>query len=246
MFMELNELSLHIFLSWNPRGSNAGHLSREWTFRLGTRCPQQGLSLVLPVWQLWWGGVERDTHKADTPTPAPEAPSSWLCGCRFEASLREDWGFPGSSVGKKSACNAKDPSSIPGWGRLAGEGIGYPLQCSWASLVAQLVKNPLAMQDPWVGKIPWRRERLPPPVFWPGEFYGLYNPRGQCPRGWRLSHFKRGLREGVGRKDWDRSHTSNAPGITENLPQEEPARNVNTPYFQPELGFVSFPLKLQP
>ena len=46
-----------------------------------------------------------------------------------------------------------------------------------ASLVAQLVKNPPAKQetefDPWVGKIPWRRERLPTPVFWPGEFHGL-------------------------------------------------------------------------
>ena len=30
--------------------------------------------------------------------------------------------------------------------------------------------------DPWVGKIPWRRERLPTPVFWPGEFHGLYSP----------------------------------------------------------------------
>ena len=62
------------------------------------------------------------------------------------------------------------PSLIPGLGRSAGEGIGYPLQYSWASLVAQLVKNLPAMQrpmfDPWVGKIPWRRERLPTPVFW--------------------------------------------------------------------------------
>ena len=39
-----------------------------------------------------------------------------------------------------------DPSSIPGWGKSAGEEIGYPLQYSWASLVAQLVKNPPAMQ----------------------------------------------------------------------------------------------------
>ena len=44
-------------------------------------------------------------------------------------------GFPGSSVGKESACNAGDPSSIPGSERSTGEGIGYPLQCSWASLV---------------------------------------------------------------------------------------------------------------
>ena len=46
--------------------------------------------------------------------------------------------FPGNSAGKESACNAGDPGSIPGVGRSAGEGIGYPLQYSWASLVAQL------------------------------------------------------------------------------------------------------------
>ena len=54
-------------------------------------------------------------------------------------------GFPGSSAGKEFACNVGDPSSIPESGRSHGEGIGYPLQCSWASLVAQLVKNPPAM-----------------------------------------------------------------------------------------------------
>ena len=53
--------------------------------------------------------------------------------------------FPDSSVGKESACNAGDPGLIPGLGRSAGEGIGYPLQYSWASLVAQMVKNPPAM-----------------------------------------------------------------------------------------------------
>ena len=50
-------------------------------------------------------------------------------------------GFPDISVGKESACNAGDPSLIPGLGRSAGEGIGYPLQDSWAPLVAQLVMN---------------------------------------------------------------------------------------------------------
>jgi len=55
-------------------------------------------------------------------------------------------GFPHSSVGKESACNAGDPSSIPGLGRSPGEGIGYPLQYTWGSLVAQLVKNLPAMQ----------------------------------------------------------------------------------------------------
>ena len=53
-------------------------------------------------------------------------------------------GFTDTSVSKESTCNAGDPSSIPGSGRFAGEGIGYPLQYSWAFLVAQLVKNPPA------------------------------------------------------------------------------------------------------
>ena len=56
-------------------------------------------------------------------------------------------GFPDSSVGKESACNAGDPGLIPGSGRPTGEGIGYPLQYSWAPLVAQLVKNLPAMQE---------------------------------------------------------------------------------------------------
>ena len=64
-------------------------------------------------------------------------------------------GFPDSSVGKESACNAGDPSYIPRSGRSAGEGIGYPLQYSWASLVAQLVKNPRAMQKTRVRSLGW-------------------------------------------------------------------------------------------
>ena len=55
-----------------------------------------------------------------------------------------------SSVGKQSACNAGDPGTITGLGRSAGEGIGYPLQYSWASLVTQLAKNLLATQETWV------------------------------------------------------------------------------------------------
>ena len=85
------------------------------------------------------------------------------------------WDFPHSSVGKESTCKAGDPSLIPGSGSSPGEGIDYPLQYSWASLVAQLVKNPLQCRrpgfNPWVGKIPQRRERLPTPLFWPGEFW---------------------------------------------------------------------------
>ena len=59
------------------------------------------------------------------------------------------------SVGKESVCNAGDPSSIPGSGRSAGEGIGYPFQYSWASLVAQLVKNLPAIWKTWVRSLGW-------------------------------------------------------------------------------------------
>ena len=66
--------------------------------------------------------------------------------------------FPGSPAGKESACNVGVLGSIPGLGSSPGEGIGYPLQYSGASLVAQIVKNPPVMQDipgfnPWVGNI---------------------------------------------------------------------------------------------
>ena len=64
-------------------------------------------------------------------------------------------GFLDSSVGKESACNGGDPGSIPGLGRPAGEGIGYPLQYSWASLVAQLMKNLPAMRETWVQSLDW-------------------------------------------------------------------------------------------
>ena len=71
---------------------------------------------------------------------------------------------------------------IPGSGRPSGEGIGYPLQCSWASLVAQLVKNPPAMWETWVRFLGWedpqeKGRRVPASVFWLGEFHGLlYSP----------------------------------------------------------------------
>ena len=70
--------------------------------------------------------------------------------------LGDERGFPGSSPGKGSACNAGDPGSIPESGRTAGEGVGYPLQYSWASLVAQLVKNPPAIWETWVQFLGWK------------------------------------------------------------------------------------------
>ena len=68
-----------------------------------------------------------------------------------------EWGggFPDSSVGKESTCNAGDPDSIPGSRRSAGEGIGYPLQYSWSSLVAQLVKNLPAVWETGIQSLGW-------------------------------------------------------------------------------------------
>ena len=79
----------------------------------------------------------------------------------FYTTLNTDKGFPGSSAGKESTCNARDPSSIPGSGRSSGEGVGYPLQYSWTSLMAQLVKSPPAMWElrcisrVWLFEMPW-------------------------------------------------------------------------------------------
>ena len=120
--------------------------------KLQGRLTQPGVNLV--------GSSRRRCHS-----------SAWLsCGLSLswkDVSLEKTAlrGFPGSSAGKESACNAGDPGSIPGSGRSSGEGIGHPLQYSWASLVAQLVENPPAMWETWVGKIPWRKKRLPIPIF---------------------------------------------------------------------------------
>ena len=74
----------------------------------------------------------------------PELPKLWYIHLDY-----------GRSAGKESTCNAGDPVSIPGLGRSPGEGIGYPLQYFWASLVAQSIKNPPAMQETWVQSQGW-------------------------------------------------------------------------------------------
>jgi len=80
---------------------------------------------------------------------------------------------------------------IPGSESSPGERIGYPLQYSWASLVAQMVENPLAVPEtwfnPWVEKISWRRAWQPTPVFLPGEFHGQRSLAGYSPWGRRES-----------------------------------------------------------
>ena len=67
----------------------------------------------------------------------------------FNKGINLIQGFPHSSVGKESACNAGDTGSMPGLGRSSGEGIGYPLQYSWASLVVQLVEYPFVFSGPF-------------------------------------------------------------------------------------------------
>ena len=64
--------------------------------------------------------------------------------------VQQHVGFPDKLVGKESSGNSGDPGSIPGSGRSAGEGIGYPLQYFWSSLVAQLINNLPAIQETWV------------------------------------------------------------------------------------------------
>ena len=86
-------------------------------------------------------------------------------------------GFPGSSAGKESACNAGDPGLIPGLGSSPGEGIGYLFQYSRASLVSQMVNLP-AMQETWVGFLGWEDPWQPTPVFLPGESPWTEEPSG--------------------------------------------------------------------
>ena len=91
--------------------------------------------------------------------------------------------FPGSSTGIESACNAGDPGLIPGSGRSPGERIGYPLQYSWASLVAQMIKNPPAMRETQVWSLAWEDPleegmKQPIPLFLPKESSRTEEPGG--------------------------------------------------------------------
>ena len=90
--------------------------------------------------------------------------------------------FPGGSAGEESACNAGNPSSVVELGRYPGEGISYPLPYSWASLVAQLVKNPPAMRETWVRSLGWEdpleEGKATHSNILTEEFPGLYSPWG--------------------------------------------------------------------
>ena len=102
-------------------------------------------------------------------------------------------GFPNSSAGKEPVCIAGDPGSIPGSGRYPEEGKGYPLQYSWASLVAQLVKNPPAIWETWVQSLGWE-DPLEKGRATLLQYSGLENPmdytvHGVAKSGTRLSDF---------------------------------------------------------
>ena len=97
---------------------------------------------------VWWKGQALETTNR---TPFPALP---LTGCVISDHL-PSLGFPDSSVDKKTCLQCRRPQLIPGLGRSAGEGIGYPLQYSSASLAAQLVKNVPAMREIWVWSLSW-------------------------------------------------------------------------------------------
>ena len=109
-------------------------------------------------------------------------------------------GFPHSLGGKESTCHAGDPGSIPGSGRSPGEEIGYPLQYSWASLVAQLVKNPPAMWEIWAWSMGWEDPLEKGKAGYPLQYSGLENSMGNVVHGlakswtWlRNFHYKPGI-----------------------------------------------------
>ena len=81
--------------------------------------------------------------------------NNWNITEKIEVGYYIYGGFPHSLVGKESPCDAWDSGSFPGLGTSTGEGIGYPLQYSWASLVTQLVKNLSAMRETWVWSLGW-------------------------------------------------------------------------------------------
>ena len=89
--------------------------------------------------------------------------------------------FPGGSDSKESTCNAGDLVQFLGWedplekDRLPTPILGLLWWLSWQRIFLQCGRPGF---DSWVGKIPWRRGRLPSPIFWPGEFHGLYSPWG--------------------------------------------------------------------
>ena len=114
-----------------------------WVWSLGWEDPlEEGMATLSNIlaWRIlmdrgtWWA-IVHGVLKSRTRLKRLSSSSSVL------------FGLPGSSAGKESTCNAGYSGSLPGLGRSPAEGTGYPLPYSWASLVAQMVKNLPAMQE---------------------------------------------------------------------------------------------------
>ena len=88
----------------------------------------------------------------ETPVPSLGQEDCWR---RDRLPIPVFLGFLCGSANEESAFNVGDLGLIPGLGRFPGEGIGYPLQYSWASLVAQLIKNLPSMRETWVWSLGW-------------------------------------------------------------------------------------------
>ena len=147
----------------------------------------KSLLAMQETWVWSWGlgdPLEKDSTQVFLPGKSPgwSSLSGYSPWSRKESDRTERLTLslsPVSSAGKESTWYAGDPSSAPGSERSSGEGIGYPLQYSWASLVAQLVMNLPSMRKTWVQSLgwegngfPWRGEQLPAPLLGRGEFHG--------------------------------------------------------------------------
>ena len=100
-------------------------------------------------------GIESESTVLQADYLPSEPPGKFLCNSLPKLFVVRLEGFPGSSAGKEFACKAGDPGLIPGPEKSPGEGIDCPLQYSWASLVAQLVKNLSVMWETWVRSLGW-------------------------------------------------------------------------------------------
>ena len=134
---------------WTTRRSNQSILKE-----INSDCSLQGLKLRLQIFGLPMWRADSLTKILMLGKTEGRRRRGWQ-RMRWLNSITHSIGFPHSSVGKESTYNAGDLGSIPESGRSPGKKIGYPLQYSWASLVAQLVKNLPAMREAWVWSLGW-------------------------------------------------------------------------------------------
>ena len=112
---------------------------------------------------------------------------------KFTLKKSKHWNFPGGPVVKNQPSNAGDEGSVPGQEAKIPHAswCNQKIQNLGASLVAQLVKNLLAVQETWVRSLfqedPLEKEMQPTPVFLPGEFHGQRSLVGYSPQGWKES-----------------------------------------------------------